>query len=91
MANCGALDCFFNSREVDKFCMGECTTIPTINSNGECSDYIVHDIEDYMALTLGRTPKDLRKRIVKGREDNTGDWCEEHNARFAKAQEKYNI
>ena len=87
---CGALDCYYNSRVVDKFGVGECTTTPSINCNGKCLDYDVHDVRDFIHLNGGILPKDLTKRIVEGREASVDDWTEDQKARFEKLCEKYN-
>jgi hypothetical protein len=89
--DCSALDCFYNSRVVDKFGGGECTTTPSINCNGKCLDYDVHSVEDFKRLTGGDLPKDLTTRIVEGRDKPFDEWPEDQKAHFKKLCNNYNI
>lgn len=89
--DCCALDCCYNSRIVDKHCSGKCETDPNINVNGKCLDYDVFDLEDYKQVMGGRTPPDLKKRLVEGREGSFDDWTDSQNRWFEEAEKKYNL
>lgn len=88
--DCGALDCYKNSRNVDKNGFGECKIVPSINIKGNCQDYDVYSLENYKFLTNGKTPPELKKRLVKDRDSSFKEWTDFANRWFEKAQKKYN-